>query len=148
MDICQPEMPALELVGQALVVDAQTVQQRRLQIVDMHRVFHDVVAIVVGLTQTDAGLDPASGNPHGEAARMMVSAIVCVCQLALAIDGSAKLTTPHHQSLIQKPFLFQVLNQCCRSLVGPLALQRQVAWKVVMLIPAAVIELHKADAAL
>ncbi len=148
MDIRQPEMPALELVSQALVVDAQAVQQRRLQIVDMHRVLHDVVAIVVGLAQADAGLDAASGNPHGKAARMMVSAIVRVCQLALAIDGSAKLATPDHQSLIQKPLLLQILNQSCRSLIGPFALQRQVARQIIMLIPAAVIELDKADAAL
>ena len=34
--IGQPEMPSLELVGQALVVDTQTVQQRRLRVVHVH----------------------------------------------------------------------------------------------------------------
>ncbi len=148
MDIGQPEMPALEFVSQALVVDTKTVQQRRLQIVDMHGILDDVVAIVVGLPDADAGLDSTSGHPHGKTARMMVAAVVRVCQLALAVDGPAEFATPHHESLIQKPSLLQILNQRCRSLVGSFALQRQVAWQVVMLVPAAMIELDKAYAAL
>ena len=42
-------MPALELVGQPCVVDAQAVQDRGVQIVDVHRVARDVVAVIVGL---------------------------------------------------------------------------------------------------
>ncbi len=48
-NVGQPEMAALEFVGQPLVVDAQAMQDGRLQIVDVHRVGDHVVAVVVGL---------------------------------------------------------------------------------------------------
>jgi hypothetical protein len=42
--IRQPEVPTLALVGQPLVIDAQAMQHRRLQIVHVHRIGHHVVA--------------------------------------------------------------------------------------------------------
>ena len=45
----QPEMPALELVGQPRVIDAQAVQDGRVQVVHVDRIAGDVVAVVVGL---------------------------------------------------------------------------------------------------
>ena len=44
----QPEVAALEAEGQAGVVEAQQVQDRRLQVVDVDRVLDDVVADLVG----------------------------------------------------------------------------------------------------
>ncbi len=45
----QAEVAALEAVGQPLVVDAQAVQDRGVQVVDVDRLLGDVVAEVVGL---------------------------------------------------------------------------------------------------
>ena len=45
----EAEVPALELVGQPRVIDAQAVQDRGVQIVDVDRILRDVVAEVVGL---------------------------------------------------------------------------------------------------
>ncbi len=42
-------MAALELEGQLRVVDAQAVQDRGVQVVDVDRIADDVVAEVVGL---------------------------------------------------------------------------------------------------
>ena len=39
MHVGQAEVAALELVGQPLVVDAEQVQDRRLEVVDVDRVF-------------------------------------------------------------------------------------------------------------
>ena len=47
--IRQPEIAPLELIRQPLVIDPQAMQNRRLQIVHMHRIFGDVVAVIVGL---------------------------------------------------------------------------------------------------
>ena len=44
----EPEIAALETVGQAFVVDPQAVQNSRLEIVDVDGVLDDVVAVVVG----------------------------------------------------------------------------------------------------
>ena len=45
----QPVVAALELEGQPRVVDAEQVQDRGVQVVDVDRVGGDVVAEVVGL---------------------------------------------------------------------------------------------------
>ena len=46
----QPELPALVLERQPLVVDAHQVQDGGVQVVDVHRVFSDVVAERIGLS--------------------------------------------------------------------------------------------------
>ena len=48
-DAGQPLVEALELEGEPFVVDAQAVQDRGVQVVDVDRVLDDVVAEVVGL---------------------------------------------------------------------------------------------------
>ena len=61
--------------------------------------------MVVGLAEGHAGLDAAAGQPHGEAARMMVAAVVVGRQLALAVDRAAELAAPHHQRVVEQPAL-------------------------------------------
>lgn len=43
MDIGEAEVAALVTVGESLVVDAQKVEESGVQVVDVHRVLHDVV---------------------------------------------------------------------------------------------------------
>jgi N-sulfoglucosamine sulfohydrolase len=54
----------LKNVAGALVVDAEQVQQRRVEVVHVHRVRDDVVAEVVGLAVDEPGLHAAAGHPH------------------------------------------------------------------------------------
>ena len=63
MHVGQTEMAALEFVGQAFVVDAQQVHDRRLEVVDVDGVFGRVVGEVVGLTEGEAALHAAAGHP-------------------------------------------------------------------------------------
>ena len=118
MNIGQPEIPALELVRQPRVIDAQAVQHRGVQIVHVDRVARDVVAEVVGLAVAHARLDAAAGQPDGEAARMMIAAVVVCRQLALAIDRAAELAAPDDQRVVQQAALLQILNQRRRRLIG------------------------------
>ena len=83
MHVGQAEVAALEFVGQAFVVDAHLVQDRRLQVVDVDGVFHGVHAEFVALAVSEAGLHAAAGHPGGEAARMMVAPVIVRRQLAL-----------------------------------------------------------------
>ncbi len=76
LDAGHSHIQSLRLEGQPPVVDAQAVQDRRVHGVDMHRVFDDVVAEIVGLAVADAALDAAAGHPDGEAARMVIAAVV------------------------------------------------------------------------
>src|SRR5437868_5006736 len=72
----QAHVQALELVREPAVVDAEAVEDGGIHVVDMNRVFDDVVAEVVGLAVDDAPLDAAAGHPHGIAAWMMIPAVV------------------------------------------------------------------------
>ena len=130
------------------MIDAERVQDRRLQIVDGHRIGHDVVAEVVGLAQHDAALHAAAGHPHAEVSRMMIAPVVHVGQLALAEDRPPELSTPHDQRVVEQAALLQVRDERRRRLIRALALQRQIARQILVLIPAAVIELDEADVAL
>ncbi len=59
MDVGQPIPAALVFEDQPLMVDAQQVHQRRLEVVYVHRVAGDVVAEFVRLTIGKAWLDAA-----------------------------------------------------------------------------------------
>jgi hypothetical protein len=50
---------------------------------DVNGVAHDVVRKVVRFTMNDAGARAAAGHPHGEAARMVVAAVVVAAEAAL-----------------------------------------------------------------
>ena len=64
-------------------------------------------------------LDAAAGQPDGEAARMMVAAVVVGGQLALAVDGPAELAAPDDQRVVEQAALLQVRDQ-----------RRATAWSV------------------
>ncbi len=87
----QPIVAALVLERELRVVDAEQVQDRGLQVVDVDGagrelvfgwrdwvavVVGDVVAVVVGAAVGEAGLDAAAGEPDGEAAGVVVAAVV------------------------------------------------------------------------
>ena len=64
----EAEVSPPELVGQPGMIDAQQVQDRRVQVVDFDRVADDVVREIVGLAMSLARLDAAPGQPDGKAA--------------------------------------------------------------------------------
>ena len=85
--IRQAESSSLMLEGQAFMVEAHAVQDRRIQIVNVHRILNDVVSVVVSLTEHMPATDAAAGKPHGDASTVVVSAIV-VLKTTLAVNGS------------------------------------------------------------
>ena len=129
------------------MVDPQAVQDRGVQVVDMHRVLDDVVAEIVGLAVDDARLDAAAGHPDREAARMMIAAVVLARQFALAVDRAAELAAPDDQRIVQQPALLQILDQRLAGLIDVAALVRQIAGDIAMLVPAAMKDLHESHIA-
>ena len=87
------------------MVDPQAPQDRRVQIVDVHRVGGDVVAVVVGLAERDPA-DAAAGHPDRERTRMMIAAVVVGRQLALGY-GSSEFTGPDDQCVVQQARSFK-----------------------------------------
>src|SRR5688572_11245097 len=91
VNVGQAKVTALKFEGQEFMVHSETVQNRGLQIVNVHGIFHDVVTVVVRFAESKAALDAASGKPHGEAARMMVATVVVLGKFPLTVDGSSEL---------------------------------------------------------
>src|SRR5262249_18397898 len=75
MCLRQREVASLEAVRQAGVLDGEAVEDGRVQIMDVHRVARDVVAVIVGLAELEAGANAAAGHPEREAAAVMIAAV-------------------------------------------------------------------------
>ena len=71
MHVGQAEVAALESVSQSGVLDAEQVQNRGMQIVDVNLVFDRVESEFIGLAVNDGGLDAAAAEPDGVAVRMI-----------------------------------------------------------------------------
>src|SRR5262245_21339842 len=110
MHICQPEVATLQFVSQASVIDAQAVQDGRIEVVDRDRIAHDVVAEIIRLADGHATFDAASRQPKSEAARMMIAAIVVRSELALRVDSTPEFPAPDDESVLEHTALLEVLN--------------------------------------
>src|SRR5690554_5474783 len=108
MHVGQTELAALVLVGQSRVIDPQGVQDRRLQVVDMHRRLEDVVAKRIGLAVHLSASDPAAGHPNSEAAGVVIAPKAVGRQLALAVIGTAELAAPNYERVLEHVTLLEI----------------------------------------
>src|SRR5438552_6321757 len=74
----EAEVAALIFERQLRMVDAQTAQDGRMQIVHMHRVPYDVVAVIIRFSVRHSRLHASACQPHGEAARMMIAPVIII----------------------------------------------------------------------
>lgn len=72
----QPEVEALEFYRQTTVVNAEKVQDSGVEIMDVNGIADDVVTEVVRFTVHEAALDTGPRQPVGEAAGMVIAAII------------------------------------------------------------------------
>ena len=77
----------------------------------MDRIGDDVVAERIRLAVGQPRLDSAPRGPDGEAAGMVVAAVIGWRQLALAVVGPAKFAAPENQGILEHASLFQILDQ-------------------------------------
>src|SRR5512144_2374883 len=71
--IRKAEVPSLELVSQAGVIQAEQMQNRGLQVVNVNLVLNDVVSEFISGTQRDALLDAGPGQPDRKRSRMVIT---------------------------------------------------------------------------
>src|SRR6266568_2303566 len=143
VNLRQAEVAALKPIRDAFVVDAEALENRRVQVVNVHRVLDDVVAVIVRLAVTDARFDSATRHPDRVATAVMIATVVVLFNLALAIDGTAEFTAPNDQSVVQQTALLEVLDQRGARLVGVQALLFDALGQISVLIPAAMVELNE-----
>src|SRR5204863_10163034 len=93
-NVGQTIMAPLEFEGQLHVVHAQAMEDGSVQIVHVDRVLDDVIAEVVGFSVGHPSFNATSGEPDGEAARMMVAAVVVLGERALRINCTPEFAAP------------------------------------------------------
>lgn len=91
--------------GQALVIDAEEVQDGGVEIVGVDAVATGHDAVFVGFAEDMAAFDATSGHPRGEAKVVMFAPFV----IGLLVErGPAELSGPYDESAFQHAALFEV----------------------------------------
>src|SRR5262245_28539661 len=104
MHIGEPEVTACIAEGKVLVVKAEKVKHRCVQVVNMDGLFHGLIPKFVGGPVNVSTLHASTGKPHGEA----VGIVVASSALAVARFGqfdhrcSAELAAPKNESFVQQ----------------------------------------------
>ena len=120
-------------------------EQSGLQIVDMHGVFDRVQAQFVRAAHHLPALNSPPGQPHAEAAGLMVAARLSrLVDLRLAHGGASELPAPDHQRIVQQAPLFQILKQGGRGLIRIVGVFPQPLFDFVVEIPVGVDERDEA----
>ena len=92
--------------------------------------------------------DAAAGHPHGEATRVMIAAVVCLCEAALRVNRAAEFATPDDERLVQQAALLQILNEPVTRTDRRLCTAPAAGPAIVMRIPIVDVHLHESHAAL
>ena len=92
-DVGQAEVAAAVAEGQALVVEAEEVEDRGVEVVHVDLVLHGLVPELVGRAEREAGLHAGAGEPDGEA----VGVVVAAGAVLLGVRGVAELAPPPDQ---------------------------------------------------
>ena len=98
--VCQSEASSQMFVYHFFMVNAQLVQQGGLEIMDMHWVFHNIIAKIIGLAIHHPWLNAPTCHPDGKCLGMMVPSVVVDGYFSLAVVGSAKLPAPDDQAFV------------------------------------------------
>ena len=83
MDISQSIVSTLVTIGELFMVNPEKMQDCRIKIVHMYRISDDIVAVIVGLTESDTTLYTSTSKQDSEAARMMVTSVIRGGEFAL-----------------------------------------------------------------
>src|SRR5262249_23231489 len=97
VNVGQAHVAAAESVGGALVVQAEQVEDGRVEVVDFDLLFDDVVAVLVGGAVRGTVLRPAPSEPEREAEGVVVAAVA-----ALGHRRPPELPAPQHQRGVQQ----------------------------------------------
>jgi hypothetical protein len=96
-DISKSFIASVMPIGEALVIEAEQVQDGGVNVVNVGEAFRGAEADRIGGADDLASLDPAAGEPHREAVRIVISA-----RGSFGHRRSAELTAPDNQGRIQK----------------------------------------------
>ena len=145
MHISQAEVASAVPKGQFFVVDSHQVQQRRVEIVDVHFLLGSVPAEVVGGSVSESREDTGPSEAEGVAVRMMLTPIS-----ALTGGGSAEFTAPNDQRIVKQPTCLEGRQERANRLVGCGSIFAVALFEFAVLVPVksvalATLDLNEAD---
>ena len=101
----EPEIAAGVAIRQTLVVQAEQVQDRRVQVVEVDLVLDRVVAVVVGRAVRRPGFTPPPASHMVNASRIVVAAVG-----ALRSRRAAELAAPDDERVLQQAARLQIVQ--------------------------------------
>ena len=120
-----------------------------MEVVHVHAVLHDVVAVFAGLAVGGARLDAAARHPRGEAPRMVVATEIATRRvMPLAVVRPPEFAPPDHERVVEHPAGGEVGDERRGRLVGLLALPLDAARQAAVMVPVLVVELDETHAPL
>src|SRR6476620_10441653 len=112
-DVGKTKVAALKSIGQFRVIEAEQMQERGVEIVDVDFVFDHMETELVGFSERESGFETAAGHPHRESLRVMVTAeFAAGVGIALDHRRAAKFAAPKYDRVFQQAALLQILDQC------------------------------------
>lgn len=139
VDVGEAEIPALVSIGEFSVVDPQQMQDRGIEVVNVHATrgpvifgglgedwvavgVGDVVAVVVTAAIGNPWLHAASCHPGRETAGVVVPPIILFREFTLTVSGAAKFSAPDDEGVLEHASFLQVGDERGASLINILAL--------------------------
>ena len=148
VDVGEAEVAAGVVVGEAFVIEAQKMQDGRLEVVNVDFVLGDMEAEVVGLA-VGAWFGAAAGHKGGEGLRVVVtSGFTAEGRVGFDHRSAAEFPAPDDEGFVEESVALEVLNEGCGCLGGLLAVIFGGALDVGVGVPAGVVDVDEPDAAL
>src|SRR5438552_16853952 len=121
-------------------------QHRGVQVVDLHLILDDMIAVFVRGDVNGASLDAAAGQPHGKAEGIMITAI-----RPLSHRRAAELRAPDNERRIKQSARLEIAQKAGYRLIRRLCIVEMSPVQAGMLVPAVAAgrrakNLNKADA--
>ena len=121
----EPQIEPLILERESLMIDAQQMKRRGMEVSDVNRILDNVVREIVGLAVDRSTLDPAACHPHRKTPRMVIPTIILLAQSTLRVDRPTEFSTPDDQRRVEQTAILQIGDQSISRLIDVLALRRQ-----------------------
>ena len=125
VNVRQTVLTPLESIGETRVIDAEAVQDRSLEIVDMDGIFGDVEAELVGGPVDQTGFYSPAGHPDRERLSVVVTAVFVTSRRPLCVRCPAELPAPDHERVLEQTALFEIENERGTWLIDLMRNRRQ-----------------------
>src|SRR5260221_2615241 len=148
MNIGKAEVAPGMMERELFMIEAEQVQDRGLEVVNVDGILDDVKAELVRRAVSQPALHAAAGQPHRVSARMMIAA-ERTAERGIRLDHrrAAEFAAPNHERVVEQAALLQVHHQRRARLVGRAAVFLRVAGHVGLRVPAFVVDIDEAHAA-